>query len=101
MAKQKLIIRVDGGSDIGLGHISRCCALADMLKDHFEINFYTRTNSKSVINDIENYCNKVFILNNTISYKEEADNWIEFLKGDEIVVLDGYSFITYYQQKIK
>jgi UDP-2,4-diacetamido-2,4,6-trideoxy-beta-L-altropyranose hydrolase len=101
MADQKVIIRVDGGNKIGLGHVSRCCALADMLRDNFSISFYTRANSGPVLDDVKSCCNDVVILNDDISYEEEADSWISVLKADEIVVLDGYNFTTYYQQKIK
>ncbi len=34
--KQKVIIRVDGNSDIGLGHIYRGIALPEMLKNEFD-----------------------------------------------------------------
>ena len=101
MPKQKIIFRVDGNSEIGLGHISRCCALADMLKDDFEIYFYTRANAQPVIKNIKQYSTEVVKLNNNISYNEEAAEWISVLEGNEIVVLDGYNFDTPYQQKIK
>jgi UDP-2,4-diacetamido-2,4,6-trideoxy-beta-L-altropyranose hydrolase len=101
MPKQKIIFRVDGSSAIGLGHISRCCALADMLKDNFEIYFYTRANAQPVIKDIKQYSTEIVKLNNNISYNEEAAEWISVLEGNEIVVLDGYNFDTHYQQKIK
>src|SRR5215472_8000900 len=101
MQKRKVIFRVDGNGKIGLGHISRCCALADMLKGDFEVYFYTRATSEPILEGVKKYCVGVFILNDAISYEEEAVQWIKPLKGDEIVVLDGYDFITYYQQKIK
>ncbi len=101
MLKQKIIFRVDGSSTIGLGHISRCCALADMLKENFEIYFYTRADAQPVIKDIKQYSTKVVKLNNNISYNEEAVEWISVLEGNEIIVLDGYNFNTNYQQKIK
>lgn len=101
MDKPKVVIRVDGSTEIGLGHISRCCALAEMLKNDFEIVFYTRADSKVIIEDIKNYCVGVIQLNNNITYEAEAVQWIEALTGNEIVVLDGYNFNTDYQQKIK
>lgn len=101
MIKQKVILRVDGNGNIGLGHISRCCALAEMLNDNFALYFFTRADSQTVINNIKNYCKNVFVLNDKISYAEEAIEWTSFLSGDEIVVLDGYNFNTNYQQHIK
>ncbi len=49
---KKIIIRVDGNSQIGLGHIYRGIALAEMVKDNFDILFGTRKSSTfSPIND--------------------------------------------------
>lgn len=101
MDKPRIIFRVDGNNSIGLGHITRCCALADMLRSSFEIYFYTRANSKFVLKDIKKYCNEIFVLDNTSSYNEEASVWASVLSGNEIVVLDGYNFNTYYQQQVK
>ena len=72
-----------------------------MLKNDFNIYFYTRITAQTIINDIKNYCIDVIFLNDDISYEEEGLQWVSFLKGDEIVVLDGYNFITAYQQPIK
>ena len=41
MQKPKVVIRADGSAKIGLGHIHRTLALADYLKDVFEIEFYS------------------------------------------------------------
>jgi UDP-2,4-diacetamido-2,4,6-trideoxy-beta-L-altropyranose hydrolase len=101
MIKQRVLFRADGNSEIGLGHISRCCALADMLKDDFEIYFYTKVNITAIIEDIKNYCVDVFIMNDNITYDEEALQWVSALGENEIVVLDGYNFNTNYQQQIK
>ncbi|HYJ62839.1 MAG TPA: UDP-2,4-diacetamido-2,4,6-trideoxy-beta-L-altropyranose hydrolase, partial [Parafilimonas sp.] len=101
MSKQKVVLRADGNNKIGLGHITRCCALADMLNDNFEIYFYTRAESEIIVEDIKKYCVEVFELNDNISYDEESYEWVSVLNGNEIVVLDGYNFNTNYQQKIK
>jgi UDP-2,4-diacetamido-2,4,6-trideoxy-beta-L-altropyranose hydrolase len=99
--KRKIIFRVDGGANIGMGHISRCCALADMLKDSFKIHFYTRANTEAIIENIKNYSDNVFTLSDAISYTEESSQWISVLDGNETVVLDGYNFDTNYQQQVK
>jgi UDP-2,4-diacetamido-2,4,6-trideoxy-beta-L-altropyranose hydrolase len=43
MANKKIILRVDGNSNMGLGHIYRGIALAEMLKDEFEVLFVKAT----------------------------------------------------------
>jgi len=45
MQKTKVIIRVNGGSDIGMGHIYRGIALGEMLKEEFDIIFLLDNNS--------------------------------------------------------
>ena len=42
MIKPKVYIRADGNSEIGLGHVIRSLALAEMLKDEFCCIFVTR-----------------------------------------------------------
>ena len=32
-------VRADGSAEIGLGHLVRCIALAEMLQDDFDIEF--------------------------------------------------------------
>lgn len=101
MNKPKVLIRADGNNKVGLGHISRCCALAGMLKDDFDIFFHTRTSEQAVLDEIKKYCTDVSVLNDAITYKDEASLWVSALNRDEIVVLDGYKFDTNYQEKIK
>ena len=40
--KPKIYIRADGNSGIGLGHVIRSLALAEMLKEDFNCIFATR-----------------------------------------------------------
>lgn len=101
MHKRKVIFRADGNSTIGLGHVVRCCALADMLREDFDCYFSIRNPSSSVVEDILKYCLDVEKLDGSISYSEEAKLWSKHLHGNEIVVLDGYEFDTSYQQAIK
>lgn len=99
--KKKVVFRVDGNTNIGLGHVVRCCALAEMFNNYFDCYFYIRKTSKAIIDDIQKYCVSVFEMDDSVSYSEEASLFINALKGDEIVVLDGYNFNTQYQSEIK
>ena len=55
MSKRKAVFRTDGNDKIGLGHIVRCCALADMLKGEFDNYFYVRSPSREIIKEIQQY----------------------------------------------
>lgn len=101
MNKRKVIFRTDGNDKIGLGHIVRCCALADMLKGEFDPYFYIRDPTPEIIGEVQKSCISVYSISEDLSYEEESDDWIKTLKGDEIVVLDGYHFGTGYQLLIK
>ncbi len=102
MIKPNIYFRADGNTKIGLGHITRSLALADMLKNDFEMVFLVQNPSEAVCQQISEVCNQIIILPESNNYTEEsffiANN---YLKINDIVVLDGYKFDTEYQQIIK
>jgi UDP-2,4-diacetamido-2,4,6-trideoxy-beta-L-altropyranose hydrolase len=99
--KRQIIIRADGGASIGMGHIIRCLALADMLKDHFLVSFAIQDPVKSVIDSVHSVTNKIIKLPATSNYIEDAANFCSQLNSNDIIVLDGYHFTTEYQKAVK
>lgn len=92
--KPGIYFRTDGSREIGLGHLVRCTALAQMLIEDFSIAFFCREIPESMVKDLEN---------NKISFALIADE-NEFLTAVEpgsLVVLDGYHFDSDYQKQIK
>jgi len=99
MANKKVIIRVDGNAEIGLGHLYRGIALAEILKNNFTIEFLTRKNT--IVSPISNSKFEYNIVPEQIELYEEP-KWIsDNYAFDTIVVLDGYHFSENYQQSIK
>lgn len=94
MENKKIFIRADGGNEIGLGHIVRCTALAQMLRNDFEINFVCKQIPETSRQDI----NKLGFGFRLI--KREAD-FLSSLSAGLIVVLDHYGLDTEYQKAIK
>lgn len=94
--KRKIYFRADAGVQIGYGHFIRSLALADMLKDDFECTFFTTSPSVYQIGEMEKVCSFV-----TLKEDTKFDDFLNLLKGDEIVVLDNYFFTTQYMQQIK
>jgi len=92
--KKQVLIRVDGNAQIGLGHVVRCIALAQMLKDEFQIHFISKEIPKSIIGDI---ISKGF----EFTKIETEETFFKLLTGKDIVVLDNYFFDTAYQKRIK
>ena len=93
----KLIFRADGNAEIGLGHVIRSLALADMLKDDFECVFATCYLSEYLKEEILKSCASYVQL----SEKNHFNEFLNLLQGNEIVVLDNYFFTTNYQERIK
>ena len=95
--KRKVILRADGNPRIGMGHFVRMLALAEMLSDDFYCIYATQHPTDYQINEIDNVCEEWVKLSTD---KTHFDFFLNFLKGDEIVVLDNYYFDTEYQRKI-
>lgn len=92
--KAEIFIRADGNSQIGLGHLVRCLALANMLKTEFDITFFCKEIPTQIIEELKE---------NQFTFKQivEETEFIEEIKKDIIVVIDGYHFDTNYQKQIK
>lgn len=90
----KVFFRVDGNPEIGLGHLVRCIALANMLKNYFEISFFCREFPETIKNEFDE---TGFGLVN-IQFENE---FFAQLTEKIIVVLDGYDFDIIYQKNIK
>lgn len=98
MDKRKVVFRADGGEAIGMGHFIRTLALVEMLKDDFCCVFVTQLPSVYQKNEIERIgCEHVYLPNSENSF----DIFIDFLEGDEIVVLDNYYFTIDHQLLVK
>ena len=99
--KPSIYFRADGGTSIGMGHIVRCLALAEMLKDDFDITFCYQKTDKNVDDLISGSIKKTMFLDKTDDLKSDAERFCANLNHKDIVVLDGYNFGTEYQQTIK
>jgi UDP-2,4-diacetamido-2,4,6-trideoxy-beta-L-altropyranose hydrolase len=92
--KKIVKIRADGDAEIGLGHLFRCIALAEMLQKDFSIHFFSLTIPESL---------QTILLNKGFSFtKMEVErDFMKFLAGDEIVVLDHYQLSSSYQKEVR
>ena len=88
---KRVVIRVDGNSFIGFGHMSRCMALASYLKNDFKILFLISKNSFSDL--LQGF--DFYKLNSN-----KVDELKKIINKDDILVLDGYNFDSQYQKKI-
>ena len=104
-----MIFRADGNEQIGLGHIMRSLALAEMLQDSFECEFVTSSPTVFVKDAIQGLGLNLIELPH-ISAKSLTDVEKSFevpfdmegmLGGVSMVVLDGYHFGKNYQLSIR
>ena len=95
MDARKIIIRADAGPNIGMGHFTRCIALSQMLNDDFHVIFATRHPSEYQKQQISQCCQGIIELGDN-----HYDQFLDQIKGDEIVVLDNYFYHTDYQKSI-
>lgn len=94
---RKVVFRADAGTDIGYGHFIRSLALVDMIKADFECVFVTQSPTEYQRNEVEKVCKLVELPHDDTKFQL----FLDYLKGDEIVVLDNYYFDTEYQKAIK
>lgn len=95
--KRKIYFRADAGAQIGYGHFIRTLALADMLKDDFDCTFFTQSPTEYQQREVEKVCPLIALP----SDESKFEKFLEYLSGDEIVVLDNYFFTSEYQKQIK
>lgn len=96
---KKIICRADGNTVTGLGHLYRLFALYEIYKDVYDVIFVTKSNSTlSVIPKDYN----VKLIPCEIELSEEPD-WLSktFSSENDIIIADGYQFVSSYQKKIK
>ncbi|MFT2008781.1 UDP-2,4-diacetamido-2,4,6-trideoxy-beta-L-altropyranose hydrolase [Pontibacter sp. 13R65] len=99
---QRIIIRADGSSQIGLGHVIRCLALAQMLQDKFKVFFAIQQPDASLQEQIKAVGATLINLPSENNLLHEARFLTEHvLRSTDVVVLDGYHFETNYQKTLK
>lgn len=91
--KKTIRFRADGDLEIGLGHLIRCQSLAEMIKNNYNIIFYSSAIPVVIEKDLIASGFAVHRMD------AEAEFFNSLRKGDGVVV-DGYSFETAYHQEI-
>lgn len=100
MTKKKVLLRADGNTQIGLGHIYRCIAIAEMLQEDLSCEFLLGHNSQ--IKNIIPSQFPVKYIPASITLENESE-WINenFDTKSLLIILDGYHFNADYQKNLK
>ncbi|UYZ64519.1 UDP-2,4-diacetamido-2,4,6-trideoxy-beta-L-altropyranose hydrolase [Hymenobacter weizhouensis] len=101
MPSSRVIFRADGNARIGLGHLTRCLALADMLAPEFACVFAMREPSTEVETQVRQAgFDILFVPADLLPADESA--WLHaHSTPHDIMVLDGYDFTPKYQRRLK
>ncbi|WP_420458049.1 UDP-2,4-diacetamido-2,4,6-trideoxy-beta-L-altropyranose hydrolase [Neolewinella sp.] len=104
MAKPTVIFRADGHPRMGLGHLVRSAALAEMLMPDFDCFLVYRDCPESLLADWTVFCATTQVAA-TNSPMADAQFLVDYVTTHgqvqpSIVVLDGYHFDTAYQETI-
>lgn len=103
--KPTVIFRCDGGTHIGMGHVVRCLALAHMLREYFDIQFVLQETDDTVYKWITAQGFSYKSIGRTSDFQADGRQLIHTLQANGmvncLVVLDGYNFMTPYQQMIQ
>jgi|Wag4MinimDraft_11_1082651.scaffolds.fasta_scaffold03760_3 UDP-2,4-diacetamido-2,4,6-trideoxy-beta-L-altropyranose hydrolase len=87
-------LRVDGGKEIGMGHIMRSMALASDLKKDEEVErvFYIIKNDSSAVNKLKENDFEVVTIEKTLTYEKEIEKVKEIIKKEKVnkLITDSY-----------
>ncbi|RAK12630.1 UDP-2,4-diacetamido-2,4,6-trideoxy-beta-L-altropyranose hydrolase [Halanaerobium saccharolyticum] len=89
-----MALRVDGGKDIGMGHIMRSMTLADDLKKDEEVErvFYITKNEPSAVKKLKENDFEVITIDKDLNYNEEIKEVKEIIKKEKVnkLITDSY-----------
>jgi UDP-2,4-diacetamido-2,4,6-trideoxy-beta-L-altropyranose hydrolase len=94
--KVNIYFRADGNSKIGLGHIFRCLAVAEMIYAHYSCYFLIKEPGEHVRKMILPFA-KVIELNIDISLEDEIRALSHYVTLNDILVIDSYLLDSNYQ----
>lgn len=97
----RLVLRADGNPRIGLGHVMRLLALADILRGRFEAVFVIQEPDAVLLSQLRESCSAVVEMPAQPAGGEPA--WLahHLLRPADILVLDGYGFEFSYQEAVR
>lgn len=90
---KRIFFRVDTNANIGRGHLSRCLAMADMLKTHFEISFVSLKKNSRFFKKLD--------LKYPVHFITSENGIFNLISTDDLVCLDGYQFTEAYKQDVQ
>ncbi len=100
MCHTKIYFRADGNSQIGLGHVFRCLAIAEMVHHHFSCHFLIKEPGEQLKKMIGPFA-KVIELPAMLSLHKETAVLDQYVTFNDILVIDNYLLESHYQAEAK
>jgi len=98
----RLVLRADGNSHIGLGHVMRLLALAELLRADFAaITFLIQAPDAALATLLQATGAELFALLSGPVADEPASVLAKLLRPTDVLVLDGYGFDFAYQLAVR
>lgn len=103
--RPRVVLRADAGSRIGMGHFVRTCALAAYLADEFECVIASRNPDSGQLT--RHQLDMIAEAGASVAPISKPDmsgfdrDFLNFLRSDDIVVLDNYYYPTHYQTAVR
>lgn len=101
-SKPRLVLRADGDARIGLGHVMRLVALAEIAGPHWHRVLVLREPTAAIRTQLGEAVEEFITIHPLLSLDEEAV-WLakHVLQLTDVLVLDGYEFDFAYQQILR
>ncbi len=93
---RSVLFRADGNPQIGLGHVMRCLALAEMLGSDYNRRFAIVQPAPEIVKLIEEKGVEIVELT-----ADDPEEFLTSIRADDVVVLDGYSFGEDFQRAVR
>lgn len=94
-----LVFRADGNSAIGLGHVTRCQALAQALPSAWTLDFVLREPTPALVSQLTAAGLRVRPVPPTVPPGLAEAEWLASqLTPSDVLLLDGYQFSSAYQR---
>ena len=98
----RLVLRADGNSQLGLGHVMRLLALAEILRADFEeVAFFIQAPDAALAALLTQAGLPMVALVAGPLDQEATQELATFLRPTDVLVLDGYGFDYAYQQAVR
>lgn len=100
MVKRHIYFRADGSTQMGLGHLFRAAAIAQSFDQTAFRTLLTRCDNTKLLEQFAQYFDSIEVIPVSLPPEDET-KLVSLTDNNPIIVLDGYHFVTDYQQRWK